>query len=93
MPSCSKSRNRTCSVSTLIPFVAQTCLCLSRYVQETWFKQDSPKPSFQSFLANSFDEAVSGAIKLARYAADIRGKSLAGLVIDCENRLGPFPPR
>lgn len=72
------------------PFVVQTCLCLSRYVQDTWHKQTSDKPSYQSFLANSFDEALSGAIKLARYCVDIQGRPPSGLLIDCDARLGPF---
>jgi acetylornithine/succinyldiaminopimelate/putrescine aminotransferase len=74
----------------LNPFVVQTCLCLSRYLQETWHKQASIKPAYQSFLANGFDEALSGAIKLARYCASVQGRPLAGLVIDCDDRLGAF---
>jgi acetylornithine/succinyldiaminopimelate/putrescine aminotransferase len=73
----------------LNPYVAQTCLCLSRYVQETWHPGTSPPPPFQSFLANSFDEALSGAIKLARFSADAEGRPKAGLVIDPAGRLGP----
>ena len=68
------------------PFVAQTCLCLERYVQTKW---ETPAPQ-QSFLANSFDEALSGAIKLARYDASLNGRSTRGLVIDPAGRLGPF---
>jgi acetylornithine/succinyldiaminopimelate/putrescine aminotransferase len=74
----------------LNPFVVQTCLCLGKYVQDTWHKQTPDKPAYQSFLANSFDEALSGAIKLARYGADIQGRPLIGLAIDCDDRLGPF---
>jgi acetylornithine/succinyldiaminopimelate/putrescine aminotransferase len=40
-------------------------------------------------LANSFDEALSGAIKLARYSADIEGRPKTGLVLDPEGRIGP----
>src|SRR5262249_8499359 len=72
------------------PFVAQTCLCLSRYVQDTWHPEERPRPWYQSFLANGFDEALSGAIKLARYWADVAHRPKTGLVIDPEGRLGPL---
>jgi acetylornithine/succinyldiaminopimelate/putrescine aminotransferase len=71
----------------LNPYVVQTCYCLERYIQETWH---TPAEPYQAFLANSFDEALSGAIKLARYCASIAGKSTTGLVIDPTDRLGPF---
>jgi acetylornithine/succinyldiaminopimelate/putrescine aminotransferase len=74
----------------LNPFVAQTCLCLNRYVQGTWFGQGLEKPEYQTFLGNAFDEALSGAIKLARYWLNLQRRPLAGLIIDCEGRLGPF---
>ena len=48
----------------LNPYVAQTCFCLDRYVHSAWPKTEE---TFQTFLANGFDEALSGAIKLARY--------------------------
>src|SRR5262249_47077690 len=51
----------------LNPYVAKVCHCLNRYVQTTW--PDATGEDYQSFLANSFDEALSGAIKLARYAS------------------------
>lgn len=70
----------------LNPFVAQTCFCLDQYVQTTW---RSTEPT-QTFLANSFDEALSGAIKLARYHASLQGRSSQGLIIDAGRRLGPF---
>jgi acetylornithine/succinyldiaminopimelate/putrescine aminotransferase len=74
----------------LNPYVVQTCLCLKRYVQDTWHRKTPEKPSYQSFLANGFDEALSGAIKLSRYSADIEKRSQAGLVLDSGNRIGPF---
>ncbi|HEY7328192.1 MAG TPA: aminotransferase class III-fold pyridoxal phosphate-dependent enzyme [Gemmataceae bacterium] len=74
----------------LNPFVVQTCLCLSKYIEETWYTQASIKPPYQSFLANGFDEALSGAIKLARYAANVQRRPFAGVAIDGENCLGPF---
>lgn len=73
----------------LNPYVVQTCLCLDRYVQTTWACAES-KEGWQSFLANSFDEALSGAIKLARYSANVAGKPAAGLIVDPGDRLGPF---
>jgi acetylornithine/succinyldiaminopimelate/putrescine aminotransferase len=70
----------------LNPSVAQTCMCLDRYVRSLW-----PCPEeYRSFLANSFDEALSGAIKLARYAASMTGRLSNGLVLDPGRRLGPF---
>src|SRR5262249_26045560 len=72
----------------LTPFVAQTCLCLSRYVEETW--SAGVPTEHQSFLANSFDEALSGAIKLARFSADVEGRPKTGMVIDPDGRLGPL---
>src|SRR5262249_48889666 len=72
----------------LNPYVAQACLCLARYVTTTWPKRSDGE--FQTFLANSFDEALSGAIKLARYSAGVSGRSGAGLVFDPGDRLGPF---
>jgi acetylornithine/succinyldiaminopimelate/putrescine aminotransferase len=74
----------------LNPFVVQTCLGLSAYVQDTWHGGAAPRPRYQSFLANSFDEALSGAIKLARYAADVANRPKAGLAFDPDGRLGPL---
>lgn len=71
----------------LNPYVVQTCFCLERYVQDASSQRSEP---FQTFLANSFDEALSGAIKLARYCASVYGKPTTGLVIDLDDRLGPF---
>src|SRR5262249_8276704 len=68
------------------PHVTQVCFCLELYVQSTW--QDDN--DFQTFLANGFDEALSGAIKLARYCASLEGRRTTGLVVDCTGRLGPF---
>jgi acetylornithine/succinyldiaminopimelate/putrescine aminotransferase len=72
----------------LNPFVVQTCFCLSRLVQKTWAGAGSEP--WQSFLANSCDEALSGAIKLARYECNRANWSPAGLVIDPTGRLGYF---
>jgi acetylornithine/succinyldiaminopimelate/putrescine aminotransferase len=72
------------------PFVVQTCFCLSKYVQDAWHRATSDHEHLQSFLANSFEEALSGAIKLARYTCNLRHRSPLGLVIDPERRLGPF---
>jgi len=73
------------------PHVAATCFCLERYVQSTWGDQAvSPKIEYQTFLANGFDEALGGAIKLARYDRSLAGLSPLGLIIDPAGRLGPF---
>jgi acetylornithine/succinyldiaminopimelate/putrescine aminotransferase len=74
----------------LNPYVVQTCLCLSRYVQTTWRSQEAMETLYPSFLANSFDEALSGAIKLARYSGNQVRRPPTGLVIDPASRLGPF---
>ena len=74
----------------LNPYVVQTCFCLARYVQTTWPEADPADDGHPSFLANSFDEALSGAIKLARYCANLEGQPAAGLVLDPGSRLGPF---
>src|SRR5262245_19440985 len=71
------------------PHVVQTCLCLGRYVQETWHA-GADQPEYQTFLANGLDEALRGAIKLARLSAAAAGRPRAGLVIDPEGRLGPL---
>jgi acetylornithine/succinyldiaminopimelate/putrescine aminotransferase len=72
----------------LNPYVCQTCFCLDRYVRTTW-DQVADADEYQSFLANGFDEALSGAIKLARYAASTAGRPTTGLVLDPAGRLGP----
>jgi acetylornithine/succinyldiaminopimelate/putrescine aminotransferase len=72
----------------LNPFVVRTCLCLSHYVRSTWFADDVDRPAFPSFLANSFDEALSGAIKLARFSCNLGNRPAAGLLVDPDGRLG-----
>jgi acetylornithine/succinyldiaminopimelate/putrescine aminotransferase len=80
----------------LNPYVTQTCFCLTRYVQTTWPESSQVQRSstdageYQTFLANGFDEALSGAIKLARYSASIAGRSTHGLIVDASGRLGLF---
>lgn len=71
----------------LNPAVVQACACLNQYVRTTW---QGVEPVYQSFLANSFDEALSGAIKLARYTRGLEGGPPLGLVIDPGSRVGPF---
>jgi acetylornithine/succinyldiaminopimelate/putrescine aminotransferase len=73
----------------LNPYVVQTCLCLDRYIETTWPWAEG-KQGWQSFLANCFDEALSGAIKLARYSGNVAGKPSAGLIVDPGGRVGPF---
>src|SRR5262249_8314247 len=72
----------------LNPYVTQTCFCLDRYVRTTWPRAEAG--DWRSFLANGFDEALSGAIKLARYDAALTGRPATGLVLDPGDRLGPF---
>ena len=45
---------------------------------------------YQSFLANSLEEALSGAIKLVRYARTTTGADPTALVLDLDNRLTGF---
>ena len=70
----------------LNPYVAQVCYCLNHYVRSTWSTADD----YQTFLANSFDEALSGAIKLARYDRASAGLPVTGLIVDPSDRLGPY---
>jgi acetylornithine/succinyldiaminopimelate/putrescine aminotransferase len=74
----------------LNPHVTQTCFCLERYIQTTWPAHTTRHASFQTFIANGFDEALSGAIKLARYCASIAGRPTTGLILDGDDRLAPF---
>jgi acetylornithine/succinyldiaminopimelate/putrescine aminotransferase len=74
----------------LNPFVVQTCLCLSKYAQRICSDGVPADRPYQTFLANSFYEALSGAIKLARYANSLKGLPRTGLVIDPRGRLGHF---
>ncbi len=74
----------------LNPHVVQTCHCLNRYVRDTWYADKPKQPNYQSFLANSFEESLSGAIKLARYAASVEHRSQRGLILDFAGRLGSF---
>jgi acetylornithine/succinyldiaminopimelate/putrescine aminotransferase len=71
----------------LNPFVAEACLCLGRYAESVGRPADD---GYQTFLANGFEEAVGGAIKLARYAGSVAGRRPAGLVIDPDGRLGYY---
>src|SRR5580700_2785497 len=74
----------------LNPYVAQTCFCLTRYVQSIGGEQAVPTDEYQTFLANGFDEALGGAIKLARYCASQAGRPATGLILDADDRIGPF---
>jgi acetylornithine/succinyldiaminopimelate/putrescine aminotransferase len=74
----------------LNPYVVQTCYCLSRYVQAAWPSHSAEEGPCQSFLANSLAEAVSGAVKLARFNAHLQQRPSAGLLLDADGRLGHF---
>ena len=80
----------------LNPRVAQACFCLDRYVRTTWPATASVQnratdaEDCQSFLANGFEEALGGAIKLVRYSrGKIQGRRV-GLVFDPNDRLAGF---
>jgi acetylornithine/succinyldiaminopimelate/putrescine aminotransferase len=82
----------------LNPHVAQACFCLDRYVRTTWTappasiqrRRHAAGEDFQSFLANGLEEALSGAIKLARYSQQTIGRRPAGLLFDPADRLRGF---
>jgi acetylornithine/succinyldiaminopimelate/putrescine aminotransferase len=81
----------------LNPHVAQACFCLDRYVSTTWTRPPASSrqtPSSvqdcQSFLANGLEEALSGALKLARYNRHKTGRRSLGLVLDPADRLIGF---
>jgi len=57
----------------LNPFVAQTCVALAEIVSEVWPATKS-EGRRSSFLANSGEEALSGALKLARYAQNVESQ-------------------
>src|SRR5579863_2928521 len=71
------------------PYVAQACYCLTRLVAEAW-PELITADGYQVFLANSGDEALSGAIKLARYSASAAGRPPTGLILDEEGRFDHF---
>ena len=73
----------------LNPYVAQACHCLSAYIKENWSAQYS-STNFQVFLANSLEEALSGAVKLARYICNATGYANAGIILDPSSRLEHF---
>jgi acetylornithine/succinyldiaminopimelate/putrescine aminotransferase len=72
------------------PFVVQACYCLSEYVRTTWHHWDQAPRHFQSFLANSLHEALSGAIKLLRYNDHHHQRTPRGLIVDFQRRVGSF---
>ena len=81
----------------LNPHVAQTCFCLDRYVRTTWTRpratasgEGLAAEECQSFVANSLEEALGGAIKLVRYSRGENGAGRLGLVLDAADCLSGF---
>ncbi len=81
----------------LNPHAGETCFCLDRYVRTTWpepaasnHRLHASAEDCQSFLANGFEEALSGAIKLARYNHQPIGSRATGLILDAADRLAGF---
>jgi acetylornithine/succinyldiaminopimelate/putrescine aminotransferase len=81
----------------LNPHVAQTCFCLDRYVRTTWTiapassgQKQARALVCQSFLANSLEEALSGALKLVRSNLQTVGPGSTGLILDPADRLAAF---
>jgi acetylornithine/succinyldiaminopimelate/putrescine aminotransferase len=71
------------------PHVAQACYCLTHLVADAWPTLVAPD-EFQVFLANSGEEALSGAVKLARYVANAEGLPATGLILDESGRFNHF---
>ncbi|MEZ6069202.1 MAG: aminotransferase class III-fold pyridoxal phosphate-dependent enzyme [Pirellulales bacterium] len=71
------------------PQVVQACYLLSRSVEAVW-PEVSPSLRYRVFLANSFEEALSGAVKLARYALNEEGRRPDGAIFDPTGRLDHF---
>ena len=62
----------------LNPFVAQTCVALAEMVWDVW-PESKTEGRRSSFLANSGEEALSGALKLARYTQNVRSQKDASI--------------
>jgi acetylornithine/succinyldiaminopimelate/putrescine aminotransferase len=74
----------------LNPHVAQTCFCLSRLVRDIWYADIEDPPVYQVFLANGFDEALSGAVKLVRFVVNEQRRPHTGLLCAPPERLAHF---
>ncbi|MFO0949800.1 MAG: aminotransferase class III-fold pyridoxal phosphate-dependent enzyme [Isosphaeraceae bacterium] len=77
----------------LNPHVARACFCLDRYVRTTWPEsagRGGADEDFQTFLANSLEEALSGAVKLARFTRGDSGAAARGLILDPADRAEGF---
>lgn len=58
----------------LNPWVGRTCVVLSELVRQ-FFPSTSLGPRYPTFLANSGEEALSGAIKLTRFSHYLKGQT------------------
>ncbi len=74
----------------LNPYVAADVLLPGPLRPDHVAAREATPTSYQTFLANGFDEALSGAIKLARYCASMAGRPATGLIDRPGDRLGPF---
>lgn len=75
------------------PWVAQTCLTLNHYAQALTCSREPGSEECPSFLANSREEALSGAIKLARCAVNgssRKTRSPTVIIVDSQNRFPHF---
>jgi acetylornithine/succinyldiaminopimelate/putrescine aminotransferase len=63
---------------------AGACVLLTQAVARTW---GETADDWRVYLANGGDDALSGAIKLARYANGAEGRSFGGLLLDPHRRL------
>ena len=73
----------------LNPYVAQVCYCLSMMTDAHLRKRKRIDPN-QVFLCNGYAEAVSGAIKLARFTGRTTDSPVDGLIIDRDLQLEHF---
>ncbi|MEZ6131883.1 MAG: aminotransferase class III-fold pyridoxal phosphate-dependent enzyme [Planctomycetaceae bacterium] len=77
----------------LNPWVAQTCVCLNHYAQTLAFLPDPQSEDCPSFLTNSREEALSGALKLARFTVNgrpHRARSGTVILVDPHERYPHF---
>ena len=74
----------------LNPIVTQACLCLSRIASASKDGVRSSGGTYQIFLANGHDEALSGAIKLTRYIQNLRRRDAKVLIRGPQHRIAHF---
>ena len=77
----------------LNPWVAQTCIVLNYYTQKLNAADSTTVEDWPAFLANSREEALSGAIKLARFTVNSQSQKARSpnvLLVDPNERFAHF---